>query len=83
MAKSGKNHLLFVCNYTPVERENYRVGVPVKKKYKLLLNSADPVYGGGYEIEKMEYTAPAKEWDGEKYSIGYRLPPLSVTVFLF
>lgn len=83
MSALGRNHLLFVCNYTPLEREDYRVGVPVKKKFKLVLNSADPLYGGDFEIEKKEYMAATKECDGQKYSIGYRLPPLSVTVFLF
>ena len=36
---SNKHKLLFVMNMTPVERKGYRVGVPAKKKYKLLLNS--------------------------------------------
>lgn len=80
---TGRNNLLFVCNYTPLERKDYRVGVPKKKKYKLLLNSADPVYGGEYPIMKTEYQASSKPCDNQKYSIGYKLPPLSVTVFCF
>jgi len=83
ISPTGRNNLLFVCNYTPIERKDYRVGVPKKKKYKLLLNSADPDYGGGYPIVKTEYQAAAKPWDNQKYSIGYKLPPLSVTVFCF
>ena len=45
---TGRNHLLFVCNYTPLERKDYRVGVPRRKQYQLILNSADPMYGGTY-----------------------------------
>ena len=40
-SKDGKNNLLFVCNFTPVERKDYRVGVPKRKTYKLILNSED------------------------------------------
>ena len=43
---TGRNNLLFVINYTPVAREDYRVGVPKRKQYKLILNSKDPKYGG-------------------------------------
>ncbi len=41
-----RNNLLFVINYTPMARPDYRVGVPRKKQYKLILNSQDPQYGG-------------------------------------
>ena len=38
--------LLFVINLTPIELKNYRVGVPEKKEYKLLLNSDETQFGG-------------------------------------
>ena len=38
-SKDGKNNMLFVCNFTPVARPDYRVGVPKKKTYKLVLDS--------------------------------------------
>ncbi len=80
---TGRNHLLFVCNYTPLERKDYRVGVPRRKQYQLILNSADPMYGGTYHREQLIYKAEKKECDGQTYSIGYELPPLSVSVFKF
>ena len=80
---TGRNHLLFVCNYTPLERKDYRVGVPRRKQYQLILNSADPMYGGTYYREQLIYKAEKKECDGQTYSIGYELPPLSVSVFKF
>ena len=80
---TGRNHLLFVCNYTPLKRKDYRVGVPRRKQYQLILNSADPMYGGTYHREQLIYKAEKKECDGQTYSIGYELPPLSVSVFKF
>ncbi len=51
---SQKKSLLFVLNMTPVKREGYRVGVPVRKQYKLLLNSTDLVFGGSGETSVPE-----------------------------
>ena len=45
-SKNGKNSLLFVCNMTPVARDDYRVGVPKKGTYHLLLNSNEVRFGG-------------------------------------
>ena len=50
-ASNGKNNLMFIINMTPMKWENYKVGVPKKKKYKLLLNSDDVRFGGqGMEV---------------------------------
>jgi len=79
----GKNNLLFVINMTPMAREDYRVGVPVKKTYKLILNSDDKKYGG-YGIEQPEtYKAEAGECDGRPYSFAYNLPPYGAAIFKF
>ena len=79
---TGKNNLLFVINFTPMERSDYRVGVPKKKKYTLVLNSKDPKYGGDYTPPTV-YTATDAVCDGQPYSIGYPLPPYGVAVFRF
>ena len=75
---TGRNNLLFVCNFTPVERTDYRVGVPKRKQYKLILNSADPRFGGSYGKAREVYKAVKKNWDNREFSFGYELPPLSV-----
>ena len=80
---TGRNNLLFVCNFTPMARPDYRVGVPKKKKYRLILNSADPKYGGKTTIRKTEYTAEKKPCDNRSYSFGYKLPPYGVAVFVY
>lgn len=78
-----RNNLLFVCNFTPVERKDYWVGVPKKKQYTLILNSADPKYGGSYPAETAIYKGVAGECDGRSYHVEYPLPPYGVAVFSF
>ena len=82
-SKDGKHNLLFVINFTPMAREDYRVGVPRKKQYKLILNSDDVKYGGNGEKRQNIYHALKKECDGRPYSFGYKLPPYGVAVFEF
>ena len=82
-ASSGRNNLLVVLNMTPMERKDFVVGVPKKKKYKLILNSDETCFGGnGGEIPK-EITAKAKEADGKPYSITFDLPPYGAAIFQF
>lgn len=78
-----RNNLLFVCNFTPVERKDFMVGVPKKKQYKLILNSADPKYGGRFETEDTVFKAVKGECDGQDYHIEYPLPAYGVAVFAF
>ena len=82
-SKDGKKNLLFVCNFTPMEREDYRVGVPRRKQYKLILNSDDVKYGGKGEERPQVYKAVKQECDGRKYSFAYPLPAYGVAVFEF
>ena len=82
-SKDNKKNLLFVCNFTPVAREDYRVGVPRGKQYKLILNSDDKKYGGSGAERPLVYKAKKKECDGRPYSFAYSLPPYGVAVFDF
>lgn len=82
-SKDGKNNLLFVINFTPVARDDYRVGVPKRKTYKLILNSEDPKFGGNDTDRPTSYKAEKIECDGKMYSISYPLAPYGVAVFKF
>ena len=81
--KSGRNNLLFVCNFTPMARPDYRVGVPKKKKYTLLLNSDDAKFGGEGTERPTVYQSEKSECDGRPYSFAYELPPYGVAIFKF
>ena len=80
-SKDGKKNLLFVCNFTPVDRPDYRVGVPRRKQCKLILNSDETKYGGSGEERPLVYKPEKQECDGQKYSFAYPLPGYGVAVF--
>ena len=82
-SKDNKKNLLFVCNFTPMERPDYRVGVPRRKQLKLILNSDDTKYGGKGEERPLVYKPVKQECDGRPYSIAYPLPSYGVAVFEF
>ena len=83
MVRDGKNNMLFVINFTPVAREDYRVGVPKKKLYKLVLNSEDPKFGGNDTDRQVTYKAVESECDGRPYSFAYPLPAYGVAIFKY
>ena len=80
---TDRSRLLFVLNMTPMAREDFRVGVPQKKKYKLLLNSDETRFGGNGGVIQTEIKADAIPWDNREYSIGFSLPPYGAAVFVF
>ena len=81
--KTTRKQLLFVCNFTPVKREDFRVGVPCSGEYSLILTSDDKAYGGTGVRNAKKVTADKITFDGRDYSIKMTLPPLSVTVYQF
>ena len=82
-ASNGKNNLMFIINMTQMKWENYKVGVPKKKKYKLLLNSDDVRFGGqGMEVPA-EITSVKESCDYRNYSLTLDLPPYSALIFVF
>ena len=82
-SSSGKNNLLFIINMTPIAWENYKLGVPKKKKYKLLLSSVEERFGGAGGVIPKEITAVKGECDYRNYSITLDLPPYAAAVFVF
>ena len=72
-------------NFTPVAREDYRVGVPRAKQYKLILNSHDEKFGGKDIVEDRPavYKAAKGECDKQPCSFAYPLPAYGVAVFEF
>ena len=81
--ETGKNNIMFVLNMTPMMWENYKIGVPKKKKYKLLLNSDEKRFGGqGHEIPA-EITAVKEPCNFKDYSIAFDLPPYTAAIFIF
>ncbi len=80
-SKDGKKKLLFVLNMTPIMRENFEVGVPEKKKCKLILNSDDVRFGGNGNEIPATITPTEEECDNLPYRIKFNLAPCSAAVF--
>ncbi len=82
--RRGRNpddHLLFVCNFTPVVRQNYRVGVPREGSWKEALNSDAPLYGGSGQGNFGGLSAVPLPIHGRPFSLNMTLPPLGIVVF--
>ena len=82
-SESGKSNMLFIINFTPVERPDYRVGTTCRRKHTLVLSSDDKKFGGTGKRRTKEYKPAKKECDGRKYSFRYKLPAYGVAVFKF
>ncbi len=80
ISPTGRNNLLFVCNFTPMERSDYRVGVPKKGRYTLLLDNA---HGLLDKAEQTVFVSEKKPCDGRKYSFAYPLPPYGTAIFKY
>ena len=80
---TGKNNIMVILNMTPMERKDYVVGVPKKKKYKVLLNSDEKQFGGTGAAMPAEFTAKAKKEGRFDYSFSIDLPPYAAVMLLF
>ncbi|PJF20666.1 MAG: 1,4-alpha-glucan branching enzyme, partial [Phototrophicales bacterium] len=79
-AKDKSDFLVMVLNFTPVVRENYRLGVPEAGFYKEMLNSDSEEYGGSNVGNMGGVEAEAIEQHGLPHSISLRLPPLGILI---
>lgn len=82
----AENSVLVICNFTPVPRENYKVGVPetltkAGAKLKELFNSNEKKYGGSGDFISKKVKVEAEAWNGREHSITLDLAPLAVMVF--
>ena len=75
----AKNDLIVVCNFTPVVREKYRIGIAKAGRLKEVFNSDDAKYGGS-GIRNTAIKKSKTPWHGQKNSIEITLPPLSVVI---
>ena len=76
-----KDDLIVVCNFTPIVRGNYRIGIPRKGKITPIFNSDDVIYGGSGISNPKIIKIEAEPSNGRDFSVEVTLPPLSVTVF--
>jgi 1,4-alpha-glucan branching enzyme len=81
LRSSGDRHVLVVCNFTPVPRTAYRLGVPRGGRWTEVLNGDAEVYGGSGWGNMGGVEAVAEERHARPWSVDVTVPPLAV-VFL-
>ncbi|WP_438712006.1 1,4-alpha-glucan branching protein GlgB [Aquimarina muelleri] len=76
-----KDSLIVVCNFTPVPRTNYRIGLPKKGKLVEVFNSDAKKYNGSGISNTEEIKIMLKNWQYRKYAAEITIPPLATVVF--
>ena len=80
-ARNPENFIVAVCNFTPVLREEYRVGVPGAGYYREILNSDSAYYEGSDAGNAGGVRAEPIPWNGRPWSVKLRVPPLAAVYF--
>ena len=81
IAPSNGRRLVCVCNFSPVVRTGYRLGVPAPGVYREILNSDSSLYGGSNQGNAGSLTAEQIPWHALPYSLSLTLPPLATLWF--
>jgi 1,4-alpha-glucan branching enzyme len=76
LRKSDNESVVVIFNFTPVPRENYRIGVPDAGHYQVIFNS-DSEYYGGSNMGKEIHISEDQPWSDRAHSIELTLPPLA------
>jgi 1,4-alpha-glucan branching enzyme len=78
LSRDEKRTVACVCNFSPVPRPGYRVGLPMGGRWRELLNTDDQRYGGGGSGNAGGIQAETKPWHDQRFSAELTLPPLGV-----
>jgi len=81
-AKDRETMVVAVSNFTPVPRENYRIGVPNAGRYVEVFNSDAEIYGGSGMGNMGGVDAVEEGCNGRPYSVSVTLPPLATVLFV-
>jgi 1,4-alpha-glucan branching enzyme len=76
--KDAKRPLVCVCNFSPVPRYGYRIGIPLEGRWREALNTDSAYYGGTGEGNLGEVRAEKLPWHDQPFSAELTLPPLGV-----
>jgi 1,4-alpha-glucan branching enzyme len=77
-AKNPDDCIVVICNFTPVVREIYQIGVPSGGYYRELLNTDAEIYGGSNVGNRGGVWATDEPYGGRPFRLSLRLPPLGV-----
>jgi 1,4-alpha-glucan branching enzyme len=77
-AKNPEDAIVVVCNFTPVVRESYRIGVPTGGYYREIFNSDSEIYGGSNAGNQGGAWGVPEQHAGRPFHLSIRVPPLGV-----
>ncbi len=77
------NEIITVCNFVPVKRENYRIGVPYEGYWQQVMSTDDEKYGGTGSVDNKKRKTEDYSMHGYEQSITIDIPPLSAMYFKF
>jgi 1,4-alpha-glucan branching enzyme len=80
-ARGHDEAIVVACNFTPVPRQNFRIGVPGDGEWQEILNSDATLYGGSGQGNLGAARAAPVRWHGQPSSINVTLPPLGIVAF--
>lgn len=80
--QDGKgNFLLVLLNFTPIPREQYRIGVPREGLYEVMMDSDNSTYGGSSWQKDSYYRTQPIPWHGQPFSMVVGVPPLAAVLY--
>ena len=79
----SQDDLIVVCNFTPILRSDYRIGIPQKRNLIEIFNSDAKDFGGSDTLNSDPVLIDSIPYDGKEYSAALILPPLGITIFRF
>jgi 1,4-alpha-glucan branching enzyme len=80
-AQNRDDFIVFCCNFTPMPRQRYRIGVPKPGVYREILNTDAEMFGGSNMGNGGSAASEAVECHGRPFSLSVTLPPLAVVAF--
>lgn len=78
--KQPRDFVVVICNFTPVQRDHVKVGVPFEGQYEELLNTELKEYGGDWDYSEKTYTTSEEKMNGKDFALEVIAPPLSVLI---
>ena len=76
-----ENDTIVICNFTPIPKEKYRIGLLNKGKLVEIFNSDDVNYGGSGSTNSKGITIKKQSWNNKPYSAEIKVPPLGIVIF--
>ncbi|WP_216829331.1 1,4-alpha-glucan branching protein GlgB [Alkalihalobacterium elongatum] len=79
-SKNSNDFVIVVCNFTPIVRYDYHIGVPKNGTYTEVFNSDRQVFGGSNQIIAEPLTSEKVTWHNQPYRLTIKVPPLAMLV---